>query len=44
MTQHIDPNKFSGNTIRFFQPKLSINAPNDIYEQEADAVAEKLIQ
>jgi flagellar motor protein MotB len=28
----------------FFQPKLSINQPNDIYEQEADAMAEKVMQ
>jgi hypothetical protein len=27
----------------FFQPKLSINQPNDIYEQEANAVADKII-
>jgi len=26
----------------FFQPKLTINQPNDIYEQEADAMAEKV--
>ncbi len=28
----------------FFQPKLSINQPNDIYEQEADSMAEKVMQ
>ncbi|HTE11533.1 MAG TPA: DUF4157 domain-containing protein [Chitinophagaceae bacterium] len=28
----------------FFQPKLTINKPNDIYEQEADAVAEKIMR
>lgn len=28
----------------FFQPKLSINQPNDIYEQEADAVADKVMR
>ncbi len=27
----------------FFQPKLSINQPNDVYEQEADAVADKVM-
>ena len=26
----------------FFQPKLTINSPNDVYEQEADAMAEKV--
>ena len=28
----------------FIQPKLTVNSPNDIYEQEADAVAEKVMQ
>jgi hypothetical protein len=28
----------------FIQPKLSINQPNDMYEQEADAVAEKVMR
>lgn len=28
----------------FFQPKLTINQPNDIYEQEADAMADKVIR
>lgn len=28
----------------FFQPKLTINNPNDKYEQEADAVADKVMQ
>ncbi len=27
----------------FFQPRLTINAPNDAYEQEADATADKMI-
>ena len=27
----------------FFQPKLTVNSPNDIYEKEADAVAEKVM-
>ena len=31
-------------SIPFFQPKLSINQPNDIYEQEADAVADKVMR
>lgn len=26
------------------QPKLSINQPNDLYEQEADAMAEKVMR
>lgn len=28
----------------FFQPKLSINEPGDVYEQEADAVAERVMR
>jgi len=28
----------------FFQPKLTINQPNDVYEQEADTVADKVMQ
>ncbi|MNF03514.1 hypothetical protein D3C80_2028510 [compost metagenome] len=28
----------------FFQPKLTIGAVNDVYEQEADAVAEKVMR
>lgn len=28
---------------QFFQPKLTINQPNDVYEKEADAVAEKVV-
>lgn len=28
----------------FFQPKLKINQPDDLYEKEADDVAEKLVQ
>lgn len=28
----------------FFQPKLTINQPNDIYEQEADSVAERVMR
>ena len=28
----------------FFQSKLSINQPNDIYEQEADAVADRVMR
>ncbi|SDP92475.1 protein of unknown function [Mucilaginibacter sp. OK268] len=28
----------------FFQPKLTVNQPNDIYEQEADAMADKVMR
>lgn len=34
--------KYPGRT--FFQPKLSINKPNDVYEQEADSVAEQVMR
>ena len=38
------PNISKPNNHLFIQPKLSVNQPNDVYEQEADAVAEKVIQ
>ena len=28
----------------FFQPKLTINQPNDVYEQEADAMADRVLK
>ena len=28
----------------FFQAKLTVGQPNDVYEKEADAVAEKVVQ
>ena len=46
--KHIDTKtgiKNAGNAGNiFFQPKLSINQPNDVYEQEADATAGKVMQ
>src|SRR5687768_3844469 len=49
-----DTNKISCNTLnqnrhtffhsRGIQPKLTINQPNDIYEREANAVAENVVQ
>jgi outer membrane protein OmpA-like peptidoglycan-associated protein len=32
-----------GNSHNFFQPKLAINQPNDIYEQEADNIADHVM-
>ena len=32
------------NNKLFFQPKLTINQPNDVYEQEANTVADKITQ
>jgi len=34
---------FINRTNKFFQPKLAINHPSDIYEQEANAMAEKIV-
>jgi hypothetical protein len=36
-------NKFFGNNS-FIQPRLTINNPNDVYEQEADAIADKIMR
>ena len=36
--------KANGNNALFFQPKLTINQPNDMYEQEANTVADKVMQ
>jgi len=30
--------------VPFFQPKLTVNQPNDVYEQEADAMADKVMR
>jgi len=46
--KHIDLKSTAGNANNvggvFFQPKLSINQPNDLYEQEANTVADKVMQ
>jgi hypothetical protein len=34
----------SKNAASFIQPKLTINQPNDVYEQEADAMADKVMR
>jgi len=34
----------AGKKGTFFQPKLNINQPNDVYEREADNVADKVMQ
>lgn len=33
----------SGNNTHFFQPKLTVNQPNDKYEQEADSMADRVM-
>ena len=40
---HSIPNKKAGKSL-FFQPKLTINNPNDKYEREADAMADKVMR
>ncbi|MCR8557636.1 DUF4157 domain-containing protein [Mucilaginibacter sp. BJC16-A38] len=42
----IEPGKAKCNAASraFFQPRLSINQPNDVYEQEADAMADKVMR
>src|SRR6476646_3796924 len=40
---HKKLNKNSLKKTPFFQPKLTINQPNDVYEKEADAVANKVM-
>ncbi len=42
--QQIQTVKNNGNSSLFFQPKLTINNPNDKYEQEADAMADKVMR
>lgn len=51
-TEHITPQKSGtatrkGEAVRdvvFFQPKLSINQPDDVYEQEANTMAERVMR
>src|SRR5690349_21640091 len=39
------PSPLAGKTkSTFFQPKLTVNNPNDEYEREADAVADRVMQ
>jgi hypothetical protein len=40
----ISNNEKHNNSGVFFQPKLSINQPNDVYEQEADAMADNVMR
>jgi len=46
--QHISsvskPEKSMASKPLFFQPKLTVNQPNDIYEQEADAMADRVMR
>jgi hypothetical protein len=38
------PKKVPGLRLPFFQPKLSVNAPDDVFEREADAMADKVMR
>lgn len=43
--QNINPQlKKNGNSRPFFQPKLTVNQPDDVYEQEADAMADRVVR
>jgi len=42
--QQLNKTKAAGSPNPFFQPKLTVNAPNDVYEQEADAVADRVMR
>jgi hypothetical protein len=48
VNQHIEknttPKDSSGVKGSFFQPKLTVNQPNDTYEQEADLMADKVMR
>ena len=33
----------TGSVTPFFQPKLSVNSPDDVYEKQADTVAEQVM-
>ena len=43
-TKTVDASAEKKSKHHFFQPKLSINQPNDVYEQEANSVADKIMQ
>ena len=47
-TKNIQGSENGGHTAKgannFFQSKLAINVPNDVYEQEADAMADSVMQ
>jgi len=44
LNQRNNVNRPISNQNIFFQPKLTINQPNDIYEQEADAMTDKVMR
>ncbi len=44
VTANSSPKKATAKPQPFFQPKLSVNAPGDVYEQEADAMADKVMR
>jgi hypothetical protein len=48
LTKHLAPTqkpvKSPASKPLFFQPKLTVNQPNDVYEQEADHTADKVMR
>ncbi|WP_157682277.1 eCIS core domain-containing protein [Mucilaginibacter mallensis] len=44
LTQHKNPTKAPDVRSVFFQPKLTVNQPNDVYEQEADHMADQVMR
>jgi outer membrane protein OmpA-like peptidoglycan-associated protein len=42
--QTINHGKAGNGGVLFFQPKLSVNQPNDVYEQEGDVMADKVMR
>ena len=44
MKQLVSHQKATAQQPTFIQPKLMVNAPNDVYEQEADAVADRVMR
>lgn len=38
------PERTNKKNSTFFQPKLTVNQPNDVYEQEADAMADRVMR
>jgi hypothetical protein len=43
-TNHSSSLKPKASGLPFFQPKLTVNQPNDVYEQEADAMADQVMR
>jgi hypothetical protein len=44
LKQNQTPSQSKKNEGFFFQPRLAVNQPNDVYEHEADAVADRVLR